>query len=238
MMVGHPEFETISSRIIRMKPNPYDKATIVSAYPRAIDIVKHTLVPGRFVIPAAKDNSFSILVVGPSSWFRDVDPDGKQPLLEIPTPSTMMANSIITDWANGLPQCDMADKMPALFYVPGAFTDKTILDYVDAETKKPFKKLLEEAVGRQNNWYRGLIEEADILWARTNGNPVSISDLARIAAEKLNVAKNKSWMQDFATFEMENCPACGHLVNKLFPLCPNCKFVINKEKAKSLGISA
>ncbi len=77
---------------------------------------------------------------------------------------------------------------------------------------------------------------ADILWARTNGNPLAISDDSRLAAEKLGLTSQKNWMGDFRARELTNCKACGHMINPVYPVCPNCKNVIDEEKAKSLNL--
>jgi hypothetical protein len=58
-------------RIIRSAPNPTDKSTIVSIFPRLVDEIKHTIQPGRFIIMPGSVEKPSILVIGPSSWWRD-----------------------------------------------------------------------------------------------------------------------------------------------------------------------
>ncbi len=95
--------------------------------------------------------------------------------------------------------------------------------------------MLGKAIAAQKLYYAELVKLADSLWARTNGNPLSISDDARLAAKKLGF-ENKPWMKDFAAVQMTNCKACGHMVNPIFPVCPNCKNVIDVNKAKEIGI--
>jgi hypothetical protein len=75
-----------------------DKTTIVSIYPNEIIETKPTIQPGRFVIPAGSFEKPSITVVGPSSWWREIDMD--QPLLEIPVSSVQIADSVIKDYCN------------------------------------------------------------------------------------------------------------------------------------------
>lgn len=214
-----------SQMVQRVMKNPIDKSTVVSVYPREIVEVKHTIFPGRFVIPAAPEGSFSTLVVGSSSWFREIDED--TPVIEIPVSSVEIAKAIITDYSNGLAGCNMFDKMPGLFYLLGEWSHEKIKKEAVAELKAAEEKQL--------NWFKQLVVIADTLWSRTNGNPLSISDDARFAANKLNL-KNKPWMGDFRSAALNNCPACGHMVNFNFPVCSNCKAVINKEKFQELNL--
>lgn len=223
-----------NARINRMPSNPLDKCTIVSVYPLEVVQVNHTIFPGVFQIPAAADGKFEILVVGPSSWFKEME-EG-QPYLEIPTNSIRMAQSVIEDYCNGLLGCDGSTMGPGLFFIPGEYNKGSILKYVNPTTGETFAQLLENAKTKQKNFFAERIKIADILWARTSGNPLAVDNIARLAAEKLGVASHKSWMQDFTAIEKQNCPACGNLINPNFPVCPNCKTVINVEKAKELGL--
>jgi hypothetical protein len=121
----------------------------------------------------------------------------------------------------------MGDNMPGLFFIPGAQTLEAI--------KKDHKDKLDAANQRQNNWYAALVRMADALWSRSNGNPLSISDDAKLAARSLNLV-NKEWLKDSQTMELVRCAACGHLKNPLYPICSNCKSISDPAKAKELGI--
>lgn len=219
---GHQAFRR---RTIRGPVNPMDKTTIVSIYPSEIIETKVTISPGRFVIPAGSYEAPAIVVVGPSSWWREIDED--QPLLEIPVSSIQIADSIIKDWCNGILGCNMADAMPGLFYVPGTH------DLKDIRTN--FKHELDNALARQRNWYSTLIKLADALWARSNGNPLAISDSMRVAAKEMNLTKD--WMKDFKMVDMARCKACGQLLNPLYPVCPTCHAINDPVKAKELGLT-
>jgi hypothetical protein len=177
------------------------------------------LKPGTFENPA-------ILVVGTSSWWREVDEN--QPLLEIPVSSIQVADSIVRDYCNGLLACNMSDQMPGLFYIPGDFT-------VDRLRKEHFP-LLVKAKTQQNKWFLELIKIADILWSRSNGNPLSISDDARLACKELNI-QNKPWLGDLQAMELIRCVACGSLRNPAYPICQSCHAIVDKEKAKELGLT-
>jgi hypothetical protein len=199
---------------IRGEVNPMDKSTIVSICPCVLDDRKCTIQPGHFHLDPGTMVKPSILVVGPSSWWRDIDED--QPLLEIPVSSIQVANSVVRDWCNGILGSNMNDVMPGFFYVTGEHTSDDI--------KKNYSKKLEEADLKQRKWYQMLIKLADSLWARSNGNPLAISDDMRLAAREMNVTANKDWMKDFSMVEMVRCKACGSLKNPLYPICAACHF--------------
>jgi hypothetical protein len=221
-----------SSRIQRRPKNPLDKSTIISVYPYEIRVHNHTSFPSDHVIPAAPDGDFAIAIVESTYWVKEMG-EG-QPYLEVPTDSIRVAESIIRDWQNSLPGYIPNQADAGLFFIPGPFTKETILKFVDEHGKK-FPQLLEEARIRQKNWYGGLVNLADKDWARTSGNPLAVSNLSRMAAERLGL-KDKLWMANFAAIEKKNCQFCGTLLNPAFPICPNCKSVVNETRAKELGM--
>lgn len=211
-------------RLVRSPKNPLDRCTIVSIFPKEINEVKHTIEPGRFHIDAGSFEEPSILVVGSSSWWRDIDVD--QPMLEIPVSSIQIADSVVKDYCNGMLGCNMSDAMPGLFYVMGAVTAM--------EIKSKYKTKLAEVNEIQNNWYKILVRLADSLWARTNNNPLTISDEMRLAARSLNL-NDKTWLKDYTTVQMVRCAACGGLKNPEYPVCPSCKAVdVTHPSAKDL----
>jgi len=227
MQVGNfPGLQSPHRRIIRAPVNPLDKATVVSILPKFILETKITIQPGVFEIKPGTFENPALLVVGSSSWWREVDVD--QPLLEIPVSSVQVADSIVKDYCNGLLACDMADRMPGLFYVPGEYSVEKI--------KKEYGGLLSKAKIQQKNWYMELVRIADILWSRTNGNPLSISDDARLACRELNI-ENKPWLGDIQVTQMVRCMACGSLRNASFPICQTCKAIADPELAKKLNIT-
>jgi hypothetical protein len=211
-------------RTIRGPINPLDKSTIVSIFPKEINERKCTLQPGQFIIPPGSVKFPKILVVGPSSWWRDIDED--QPLLEIPISSIQVADSVVKDYCNGIYACDMATAVPGLFYVPGAkvvdgqVDEKATLDWI----KTDYKGLLDTTESKQKAWYSALVKMADSLWARSNGNPLAVSDDMRMAAKELGLAPTKDWMKDFQMVDMVRCKACGTLKNPLYPICAACHF--------------
>ena len=213
-------------RTIRAPVNPMDKSSIISIFPKEISETKHTIQPGQFYISKGSFANPAILMVGPSSWWREIDET--QPLLEITNSSIQVADSVVRDYCNGLLGCNMSDKMPGFFYIPGEWTAEKL--------KKEQMSMLMKYQSYQKNWFQELIRIADILWARSNGNPVSISDDARLACRELNIS-NKPWLQDFQTMELIRCVACGALRNPAYPVCQTCKAIVDPEAAKKLNLT-
>ncbi len=221
-------FPSIGTRMtIRAPINPLDVTSVISILPKKLPLErKPTIQPGVFQIPFGTLAEPGILEVGPSSWWKETD-EG-QPLLEIPHSSLTVAHSIVRDFAVGLLGCDMAECRPGIFYIPGKVSS------TDLKVKVEYKALLEQANTRQRNWFAELVRIADTLWARTNGNPLTISDDMKLAAKELGL--EKAWVKDFTHISMVNCKACGALKNPAYPVCPNCKAVDNPDAAAKLGI--
>jgi len=222
---GFPLMSDIKRRTIRAPSNPLDKSTVVSILPKYILEKKCTIQPGVFEVQPGTYKNPSLLVVGPSSWWKEIDEN--QPLLEIPQSSIQIADSIVRDYCNGILGCDMADNMPGLFYVPGAIDINRL--------RKDYLPQLEAANIRQRNWFTALVRMADALWSRSNGNPLSISDDMKLAARELNLV-NKEWLKDSQVMELVRCIACGHLKNPAYPVCSNCKAISDKKLAEELGL--
>lgn len=221
-----PLASDLRRRTVPAPVNPLDKSTVVSIYPKHIPPeIKPTIQPGVFQIPYGTYENPGVLVVGPSSWWKELDEN--QPLLEIAHSSIVVADSIVKDWANGIYACDMGDNMPGLFFLPGEWTPKKLLDEK--------KDNLTEANRKQRNWFQVLVKIADSMWARTNGNPLAISDDMRLAARELNLL-SKEWLIDQQIIDLVRCKACGHLGNPLYPVCSNCKAINDPAKAKELGL--
>jgi len=201
-------------RAVRAAKNPIDRCTIISIFPKEIDEVKHTIEPGKFRIDAGTFENPSILVVGSSSWWKDIDPD--QPLLEIPHSSIQVADSVVKDYCNSKLGCDMGDAMPGVFFVLG--------EVAQMEVKVKYRKKLEEMRIKQDNWYMILVKMADALWARSNNNPIVISDEMRLGARSLHL-DDKSWLKDFRLVKLIECKYCGGMRNPSFPICPVCKAI-------------
>lgn len=209
-----PGWSAVNKRTVRAPLNPMDRATVVSIYPVALDEVKSTMEPGRYRIDAGTYEKPAVKVVTSASWWREID--SQQPLLEIPVASILVADSIVRDYCNGLLGCDMADKMPGLFYVPGEFNAVSII--------KDYKNLLDKAKQKQDNWYAELVKIADVAYSRTNGNPVAVNELMKMAASSLGI-EDRDWMKAYKAVTLTRCFACGTLKNPQFPVCPACRAI-------------
>lgn len=225
-LVGEfPGMNAFHRRAIRGPVNPMDKSTIVSIYPRQIEEFKYTLSPGRFALEAGNLANPKVLVVGPSSWWREIDEE--QPLLEIPVSSIQIAESVVRDYCVGILAYNPGVSSPGLFFLFGEHTVEDV--------KEKYKKELAKADRLQKKWYENLVLMADALWARSNGNPLAISDDMRMAAKQLGL-DNKDWLANFKQAEMTRCRACGSLRNPEYPVCPVCKAVDDPTKFEKLGL--
>ena len=227
MEVGaFPGISNMNRRTIRAAVNPLDTSTIVSILPKQISEKKVTIQPGVFELTPGTFDKPAILVVGPSSWWREIDEN--QPLLEIPVSSVQIADAVVKDYCNGLLACNMSDQMPGLFYIPGSYSADLV--------KKEHMPLLLMAQATQRKWFMELIRIADIMWSRSNGNPLSISDDARLACREMNIS-NKPWLSDLQSMELIRCIACGSLRNPQYPICQACHAIVDKKRAEELGLT-
>jgi hypothetical protein len=199
-------FAPLTRKLHRAPVNIMDKTTIVSIFPKKITSLNYTLFPGDFTVPVGSYEKPGILVVGPSSWWKDQE-DLNQDPFEVSVGSLSVAHSIIKDWMEGLTGCDMEGSMPGVFYVNG---EKTLIDI-----KKECKAQLDLAATKQKKFFQTLIEHADMLWVTYQGNPRAISEDMKLAAHELQI-KDKPWLKDSVAFAMQNCPACGSLRNPDF----------------------
>lgn len=224
-LVGQfPGLGLSNRRTIRQELNPLDKSTVVSIYPKEINETKPTIQPGTFHINKGSYDNPALLVVGSSSWWREIDEN--QPLLEIPQGSIIVAGSIVNDYVNGLAMINET-MGPGLFFIPGD------IDLI--KLRVSYKDRLDAALIKQRNWFMQLIKIADGLWARTGGNPIVIDDDMRMAANELNLT-DKEWLKDSQTVGLIRCVACGGMRNPLYPICSNCKMVIDVAAFNKLGI--
>lgn len=220
----------LGKRVIYSLPkNPADKATIVSIFPRDIVEVKYTIFPQRYTIPAAEPNDFSLLVLSGASSYIPSSTE-RMPPTEVQINSAHLADSILKDYFQSTLLVNNT-RRPGLFWIPGEFDKKTILSY------PKFNILLDTARDQQKEWFIASVEEADVLWSRTNGNPRSISDDARLAADLLGLSSQKPWMSNLVASRLDACPACGELINLDYPVCKYCHAVIDKKKADELGLT-
>lgn len=215
--------QQLKRRTVRAPISPIDRATIFSIWPRDIHIEKITIEPNKYLIPKGTVDTPGRLVVTPASWWREDHMNDA--LIEMPEDSVKIARSVVNDYVNSIlytnPECRIG-----VFFIPG--------DISVAVLKDKHKEELENARRRQIVWFQRQVEAADVGWSRTNKNPLAISDDAKLAATELKL--NKEWMNATNLVEMITCIACGGLRNPLFPICNNCKNIVDRPLAIKVGL--
>lgn len=222
-------------RVLHNLPrNPADKSTIISVFPKEIVEDKHTIFPGHFVIPAAVSGGFSLTVIEGSSYYIPSMID-RMPPTEVQVNSAALAFAIINDYLSSTWLASKGIRGPGVFWIPGAFTRDSVLKYKD-DSGRTFDVLKAEAERQQKEWFSLVMDFADEVWARSNGNPKGIPDDARIAANYLGVSSTKPWMENVIASTLEHCPSCGEMINLNYPTCKHCHAIVNQAKAKELGL--
>lgn len=196
--------------------------TVVNFLPYATEERKPGLIPERYYIPAAEDGKPGILHVQDAHSNLYVL-EGKT--YRIPHIAQEVAEALCNDY-NRAQLEGSEDAHPALFCVEGKHSADDILN--------KFKPLVEEALKKQRLWFTKLVRRADDDWARWQQHRM-ITDIQRYAARQLGLV-NKAWYHTPEPIEFVKCPACATLVEKDAAICKNCHHVVDKEKAKELGI--
>lgn len=188
-------------------------ATIVSIYPMALAEVKPGLYPGRFEIPAAKDSTKPVLFpVGDSVTYTYI-PLSKNKHVMTVIPAIEVAASICMDF-----------RIACLGYQEFAYPG---LGWISGKVNKAPEDLVRSLNEAQNAWFMSLVKLADDDWAR-NKQQKAISDIQRFAAKALNL--RREWVDVLVV--NQNCPACGSQIRPEAFVCPNCRVIIDPEKAK------
>lgn len=220
-----PGMISILKRTVRAPQNPLDVSTIFSIFPREIDETHHTIQPGRFTIAPGTYDKPSFLVVGTSSWWKEMEES--QPFLEVPHSSIQVADAVVRNYCSGVLECNLNDTMPGVFFIPGNVSV--------AKLKTEYKNDLDRANANQRRWFQRLVILADALWTQSNGNPLTISEDMKLAARELNL-NGKEWLADFQMMEMVRCAGCGSMRNPQFPICPSCHQIVDQELYKKLNL--
>ena len=229
------KIQTGKKVIHQLPKNPYDKATVVSIFPKIILEIKPTIFPGRFEVPAAAKDDFELLVIESSSYYKPSTIE-KMPPTEIQVNAAALAESLVQDYLSAIWLSSRGSRSPGIFWIPGEWNKKTILDYKHKDGRT-FSQMLEAAKTQQKEWFKLLVDAADELWARSGGNPKAIPEDSKLGAESLGIEKSKPWMQNTIAATLNNCPACGAMINLNYPVCQHCHAIINKERAKELDLT-
>lgn len=96
---------------------------------------------------------------------------------------------------------------------------------------RPTADELGAAKSRRDDFYRGLISEGDMMWARGHSFR-EISDMHRRAA--LAMGAEREWA--YVAVEMQDCPVCGEKVKRGVAVCKHCRAILDEEKAAKHGV--
>jgi hypothetical protein len=194
-------------------------ATVVSIQPFAVKEERPGLSPGEFAIPPGTPDEPQFLVVR-KGQIRMMDQDFR-PFMVDEDPLR-----IAKDVANG--HCSSLigygpDASAGVFAVPGEVTTKEHLI-------REHKKIYDEYVKKQIEYFRVLIGMADDDWRR-NKQLRHIGDLHRAAARFLSI--DREWLASDIGTQMK-CPACMSTVSTEAAVCFACQAILNEEKYKKL----
>lgn len=197
------------------------ESTVISLVPFEIRAHKPGLYPPHFHIKASDMKTPELLHVGTAYHFLYMDETRGS--IRVPNPSDTVARAIVDDYINSQLSVN-DDARPALFWV-----DRRV-NIVEAQEEfkiEMFKHLL-----KQKQWFLNAAILADNDWSRYHQHNV-ISSFQRKCADYIGwKAAEHEWMSPLTTMESSACPACGMTVAKGIVICPNCKLILDKEKAK------
>jgi hypothetical protein len=96
---------------------------------------------------------------------------------------------------------------------------------------RPTAEELGAAKSRREDFYRRLISEGDMMWARGHSFR-EISDMHRRAA--LAMGAEREWA--YVAVEMQECPVCGEKIKRGVAVCKHCRAILDEEKAAKHGV--
>lgn len=99
------------------------------------------------------------------------------------------------------------------------------------EGNGPTREELERARAKREQWFRELVEEADVMWARGHTYR-EISDMHRRAAIALGAERDWSYVPG----QHVNCPACDSRIKAGVAVCRYCGAVLDAERAARHGL--
>lgn len=201
------------------------ESTVVSMIHQDIREEKVGLVPSVFLIKAGSMENPSITHIKAAHHF--VYLDGDRGSLPVRDASYEVARSIVEDYTTSQ-MCVSDGCFPGLFWLPGKLSLEEIKRHED------FGPILQTVKIAHQRWMLKLTQSADDDFARYQKHNV-VSDFQRKMAEIMHLPQEKHpWMNVANSLESDNCPGCGQLVKPNIAVCPNCKCVLNEEKAALL----
>lgn len=189
--------------------------TVISACPFPIDERKPGLQPGVFKLPAAKleRQDIEVLVIKSGSYPVYMDHDRGSFVVE--EKLEIIAQAVVEDFCSSQIAADYVAR-PAIFWVPGEF-DKD-------EAKLTFGNEIIDAIQRQAEWFRRLVQLADDDWAKTRQHKF-ITDLQRFAGKALGL--QREWLIKPQSVSTQACPGCATDISGKALKCPHCGTIVN-----------
>lgn len=222
-------------------------ATIVSIYPMEVVERKSShLSPSEVRIPACATKNgvgypdippVCVLIKDAKTRFYRMEGEW----MEVDVIAFDFARSVVHDYNSSLIdiQKDPDNPVgPGIFAIDGSYDREEFIrkDGFDPNraalwVKKEFPEALAKAQSSQDEWYKRLVNRADVEFNRTR-NSRAVSDLHKFAARRLGV--EKEWSKNALNVDVIKCPACRLSIDPLALICPNCKTVINKAALDAL----
>jgi len=198
---------------------PSPKATIVSLWGTSFHFER---THGSYNMPARPDNGCSILDADFIKSYATLVVSDTKEGMDIGEKRRIQMKEVAIDIAEDI----VANEDVAKF---GMFVAKGEL---------PTEKELQLSRGRILAFFKYLIQDGDVKW----GKPATrneITDLHRTAVKQLGESREWVYREKPVEIDMGRCPACGKKQEIDDPaICWNCKTVLNKSKAKKLGIES
>jgi len=193
--------------------------TIASVLPFPVkEPNKPGLCPGEYPL-GPSDGKRPVLLIVKDAVRPQYNEDFK--IIDMPVPAKTVANSVVDDYVTSQ-QLTSEEACPGLFFVDG--------EYSQADFEKVFADKINEALNKQDRWFKTLVKDADDWWQQHHQHRF-ISDLARSAARFLNY--KREWLDDSSDKTIK-CPACMTYVSREAAICFACHAILNEEKYKAL----
>lgn len=200
-----------------------DITTVVSCMPFPVHKTIPHVNPGFHHIPEVKDvwKECEIYHVGPAvcHWYsgNEQGPNGDG-WIQRTMLSQEIAEAIVRDEIVSCINVVMGFAQPAItFFIGQVSKQEVVLKY--HEKLDAIREL-------QKNWFKELVNQADIDFAKI-GSPGVVSDLQRKAAKALNL--RREWDIDMQIANAMQCPACNAVVSPSAVVCTHCRYILDEK---------
>lgn len=202
-----------------LEPSLEDVATVISILPIALREAKPGLIPGMYLIPAAKDpqKDVEVLVVHRAKF--PVYIDENRPALIVPEPADRVCAAIVRDFKVSISHFESNVSEPGLFWARGIWTK--------AKVEAELVEELELARKLQNEWFARLVTSADDDWERYHQRAM-MSGLQKIACVHLKL--DRQWnleAETNANLSLIKCKFCQADISANAIICMHCRGVLD-----------